>query len=74
MRQIRIITKTPSTDQTQLQPGVHGTLYNIPEVRAARVIIAENESIEMLGIRIGARFYSLVVIHADELQEGHFEI
>jgi len=72
MRQLRIITKTPETEQVQLEPGVHASLYNIPEVRSAREYIEANPKVEMVGIRIGARYYSLVVVHNDELSPGHF--
>jgi hypothetical protein len=74
MRQLRIITKTPDTEQVMLEPGVHGALYNIPEVREARDVIEKNPAIEMLGIRIGARYYSLVVSHEDTLQPQHFQL
>ena len=74
MRQLRIITKTPDTEQKQLEPGVHGALYNLPEIRSAQDYIQDNEAVEMVGIRIGARYYSLVVSWEDELQEGRFKI
>ena len=74
MRQIRIITKTPDTDPKQLQPIVHGALYNIPEIRDAREYIRDNPAVEMVCIRLESRYYSIVVSHEEELQEGHFEI
>lgn len=74
MRQYRIITKTPDSEEQLLQPGVHATLYNIPEIRNAVEFIEANQATEMIGIRLGARFYGIVVIVADELKEGHFQL
>lgn len=73
MRQYRIITKTPESDPVMLEPVTHAALYNIPEVREAVSWIAEHDSVEMVGVRVRARFYSIVVSYEEELQEGHFK-
>lgn len=73
IRQYRIVSKTPDTDPVTLQPIVHAALYNIPEVRAAIVFAQTNLTAELIGMRINARFYSVVVVYAEELLENHFE-
>lgn len=72
IRQYRLITKTPDTEPQQLEPITHAALYNIPEVRESIEFCKTHTSIEMVGIRLGARFYSVVVVYADSLLEGHF--
>jgi hypothetical protein len=74
IRQYRIITKTPTTDQVMLEPITHSALYNIPEVRTAVEFVEANKNVEMIGIRIDARFYSIVVVYDDELKDGHFQL
>ena len=74
LRQYRIVTKTPESDEQMLQPGVHAALYNIPEVRDCVTFLETQPHVEMIGIRLGSRFYGIVVIHAPELQEHHFQV
>lgn len=74
MRMYRVVTKTPDTEQQILEPGIHAALYNIPEVRDCVAFIEQQPHVEMIGIRISARYYSIVVIDADELQPGHFQL
>lgn len=74
MRMYRVITWTPDTKQQILEPGVHAALYNIPEIRDCVAFIEEQSHVEMIGIRISTRVYSIVVIDADELQPGHFQL
>lgn len=73
IRQYKIITKTPDSDPVTLEPTVHASLYNIPEVRAAIEFARTNKKAELIGMRIDARFYSVVVTYADSLQPNHFE-
>lgn len=73
IRQYRIMTKTPGNDPVTLEPIVHAALYNVPEVRAAIEFARTNLAAELVGMRINARFYSVVVTYAEELQENHFE-
>lgn len=73
LRQYRIVSKTPTTDPVILEPTTHAALYNIPEVRAAIEFARTNTMAELVGMRINARFYSIVVVYADKLQPNHFE-
>ncbi len=73
MRQYRIITKTTNTDEARLEPMIHAGLYNIPEIRTAVDFAHDNPSIGMIGILIGTRLYSVVVVDADYLLPDHFE-
>jgi hypothetical protein len=72
IRQYRIITKTPTTEFQQLEPMVHAALYNIPEVRTAIEFCQLHDNVEMVGLRLNTRLYSIVVIYADKLLENHF--
>jgi len=74
MRQYRIITKTPTVKQVILRPGMDSSQYNIPEVRDAVDYLKSQPHVEMIGIRIGAKYFSLVVVHNDELQPDHFRL
>lgn len=74
IRQYRIVTKTPDTDETMLQPGVHATLYNIPEIRDSVEFLEKQPHVEMIGVRIGPRFYGIVVIHDKEVRPHHFQL
>ncbi|MHA2135964.1 MAG: hypothetical protein ACW99J_19060 [Candidatus Thorarchaeota archaeon] len=74
MRQYRIVTSTPETEPTTLEPGTHAALYNIPEIRTAIAFVRENQRMEFVGIRIDARRYSIVVTYADALLDNHFEL
>ena len=77
IRQYRIVTKTPTDDNqegTMLQPGVHAALYNIPEIREAVAWLETQQHVEMIGIRIGPRFYGIVVIRDKEVRAHHFQL
>lgn len=74
MRQYRVLTKTPETNWVQLEPNVHGGLYNIPEIRSAIEYLKSAISVEMIGIRINSRVYTIIVTHEDELQPNQFEL
>ncbi len=74
IRQYRIVTKTPDSKETMLQPGVHAALYNIPEIRDCVVFLETQPHVEMIGIRLNIRFYGIVVIQAPELQAHHFQL
>lgn len=74
IRQYRLLTKTHLDDEAiQLRPTIHADLYNIPEVRSAVDYVKENPEVEMVGIRIDTRFYSVVVVYNEEVLEDHFE-
>lgn len=74
MRQYRIITQTPDTEQSLIEPGVHKALYNMDVIKESVKFITTHKYVEMIGIRIDARLYSIVVTHADELLDNHFEL
>ncbi len=52
-----------STAPVFLEPFVHRALYDIPSVKRARQIMAENDEIEMVGVRVGARAYVINVVN-----------
>ena len=56
------------------EPGTHAGLYNIPEVRTAVNFIKDNPNVEVIGVRIDTRIFSVIVVYADELLPSHFEI
>lgn len=73
MRKFVIHTRVAQEDGTVtepvlLEPFVHGTLYNIPEIRAARQILADNEHFEMIAIRLDNRCYMLTVVTKDQME------
>ena len=47
---------------TPLEPFVHSALYDIPDIRAARQFLADNQNAEMVAIRIDTRCYIITVI------------
>lgn len=57
-----------------LEPGVHGPLYNIPEIREARAYIEAHPECEGVWIRIGQRAYSLTVLVSDKAPPHSFTI
>lgn len=77
-RQLQIKTCVADGDKISkpvlLEPGVHGGLYNIPEIRDARDYLRAHEECEAMWIRIGTRSYSLIVSNKDEPVECGFEI
>lgn len=75
MRQYRISTKAPQdTEETVLEPGVHGALYNIPEIRDSVAFLENQPNIGFIGITISTRLYGITVIDADELKPNHFQL
>ena len=75
MRQYRVMTKTPDTDYTILEPGVHTALFNLKDVQDAIEFINSRKHVEMVGIRIGGRVYTIVVVtSSDTLLDNHIEL
>lgn len=77
-RQLQIKTCVANGDEVSvpvlLEPGTHGALYNIPEIRDARAYIAAHPECEGMWVRIGRRSYSLIVSNSKEPVERGFEI
>jgi len=74
MRQYRIVTKTPDSKEQLLRPTVHASLYNIPEIRSAVEYLDQSPHVEMIGIRMGVRFYGIVMVEAEDLKDDHFQL
>lgn len=74
IRQYCILTRTPDTQPAILEPGLHASLYNIPEIRSAIDYVKENEHVEMVGIRIATRIYTVAVVYDEKLKPSHFEL
>jgi hypothetical protein len=80
MRKYVIYTRVVQEDNTMspptlLEPFVHKMLYDIPAVKLARSFLEDNECVQMVGVVIGERHYSVVQITDDqpELQSRAFE-
>ncbi len=74
IRQYRIVTKTPETTQQILMPGIHKALYMIPSVQEAVRFVKKHPFVEMVGIRMAARFYSVVVFAGTTLEDTSFPL
>jgi hypothetical protein len=65
IRQYRIIRKPLGEEPVQLIPVLGAMQYNVPELRAAIEFCRTNEKAEMVGLRIGTTFYSVVVLYGE---------
>lgn len=77
-RQLQIKTCVANGDEVSvpvlLEPGIHGALYNIPEIRDARDYLRAHLECEGMWIHVGRRSYSLLVSNSEEPMEKGFEI
>ena len=74
MRQFRMIRKKAGEEPTQLDPESQtykDLVAASPQVRLALDFVRANDRTEMLGLRMGDTFYSIVVVERTGLQEGH---
>lgn len=50
------------TELVKLEPLLHRLLYDIPAIRKARSFMAENPEVQMTGIVLDKRYYSIIVV------------
>ncbi len=72
IRQYRIIKKSLGGGTIQLTPVVYVRQYHVPELQAAIEFCRTNEKAEMVGLRIGTTFYSVVVVYGEGIVDGCF--
>lgn len=74
MRQFRMIRKKAGGDPEQLAPESQtykDLVTCILAIHRAIDFVRANENVELLGLRMGDTFYSIVVIERTTLQDGH---
>ena len=76
IRQYRIVVKEAgSTEEpVMLEPTVHASLYNLPEIRDSVKYVDANPYIRMVAMEVGSKLYSIVVIYHDSLITNHFQL
>ena len=74
MRQFRMIRKKAGEEPTQLAPEsqTYKDLVSAsPQIHRAINFVQDNGFTELLGLRMGDTFYSIVVVERTGLQDGH---
>ena len=74
MRQFRMIRKRAGGEPEQLAPESQtykDLVAVIPQIHRAVDFVRANDDVEMVGLRMGDTFYSIVVVERTGLQEGH---
>lgn len=75
MRQFRMIRKKAG-DRAPEQLAPESQTYKdlvtaIPQIHRAIDFVRANDNVELIGLRMGDTFYSIVVVERTGLQEGH---
>lgn len=77
MRQFRMIRKKAGEEPEQLYPESQtykDLIDTSPSIQGAISFVRSNQHAELLGLRMGDTFYSIVVIERNGLQEGHIAL
>lgn len=74
MRQFRMIRKKAGEEPAQLDPESQtykDLIGTSPSIQGAISFVRSNQHAELLGLRMGDTFYSIVVIERSSLQAEH---
>lgn len=74
MRQFRMIRKKAGEDPEQLAPESQtykDLVTAVSQIHRAIKFVRANDNVELVGLRMGDTFYSIVVVERNGLQEGH---
>lgn len=75
--QTRVINDDSSmTPLVRLEPLLHKSLYDIPAIKTARGIMVANPEIQMVGVVVGKRYYTIIVLEEvkPEIEKYAFEL
>lgn len=72
-RQYRLFYRNGSFGQfATLEPAIHRTIYDRPEVNKAIEIIRENPSIEGVAVRVGLDMFNIVAFEQEAIAPKAF--